>query len=126
MDLGDEDAPRLLDLTSERRIDEVRGGHAGVQMTRIVARGLGDHAQERDDVVMHLGLDRQHARQIDPGTGADALDRARGHLTATLARAGRRQFHLEPEREATFVRPYGGHLGTTVAIDHVSAAPPRG
>jgi hypothetical protein len=36
-----------------------------VHVARVVPGRLGEHGQERDHVVVDLGLDREHARGID-------------------------------------------------------------
>ena len=74
--------------------------------------------EERDDVVPDLGLDRLHAAVVEARGGADPRGRAGGHGPPRLARARRRQLHLEPALQPARVTPRPEHLRPRVARDH--------
>jgi len=120
----EQQCPRLLDLARERGVDQVRTGHAGMHVTRVVADRFRQHAEERDHVVTNLGLDRQHARLVEPGGTARTGGDAGRHLATRLACRHRRQLDLEPPFETARVAPGMAHRRTRVARDHRSL--PRG
>ena len=78
-DVGDEDVDRLRHLVAQRRVAEVRAGHAvvhpaarlGVVLAEAGVDVLGHVGEERDDVVVGDALDLVDARDLERGGVAD-------------------------------------------------------
>ncbi len=127
-DVGDEDVGRLHHLVAQRRVAQVRAGHAVVHPAarlRVICREtrvdvLGHVGEERDDVVVGDGLELVDARDLERGVRADV----RGLLArdADLAELGlrlaRENLDLLPDLELVLELPDAGHLGAGVARDH--------
>ncbi len=115
VEADEQEIRRVAQLEGEGRVHHVRGGEPQVEEAPLVAHLLGERRHERDHVVLHLGLDRLHARDVDAHLGPQ---RARG-LDRYLAPLGehvdQRQLDLEPAREAGLLGPEPAHLGAGVA-----------
>ena len=111
----------ILELQRQPRVHDVRGGHADVHETGVVTDGLGQAAQERDDLVVDLPLDLTDSGHVDAGVLTDA----RGGVPRHLAHAGQglrgQNLDLQPLAEAVLLGPYPRHLGACVAIDHLTS-----
>ena len=111
-------------LQGKRGVEQVRGGHAEVQIARIGPDHLFDVREERDHVVPGLCLDLRDPLRVDQrhpvslGGGA--------HLRRDVARdlADRRhrlqgaELDLEPQAQAMLRRPDRGHLGAGITRNH--------
>ena len=111
-------------LQGERGVEQIRGGHAEVQIARLGADHLLDVSEERDHVVAGFGLDRLDPLRIDQRRArgarprrAPSRDLAR-HLADLRHRLQRAQLDLEPQAQAMLRRPDRGHLGAGVARNH--------
>ena len=107
--------------TLKAGVEHVGRGHALVDEARLRADDLGEMGQERDDVVLHLALDRVDALHVEGGLGALLPDHL-GRLLRDDAEVGERRrgmgLDLEPDAELGLGRPDGHHLGAAVAGDH--------
>ena len=114
----DQDIARPLQLHREAGVQHVRRRHAEMEETRFVADMLRHRRQERDDVMLHLALDRIDALHIEAaprphGDGYVFRDHPQlGH------RLGRQRLDLEPDRIALLRLPDRNHLGTGITRNH--------
>ena len=118
LEVGQQAGSRGLHLQREGRVDDVRAGQPEVQEAALRPDGLGDLADEGDDVMVGRALQLLDAGDVDPGSLLDDRDRVGRHLSAT--RLGARDRQLDPQHgpEARLVGPDGRHLGQGVARDH--------
>src|SRR5207237_7585058 len=75
-------------------------------------------------VVLHLGLDRLHASDVDPGVLAERACRSCRYLAALGEHLDDRELDLEPAAEAGLLGPEPAHLGPGVAVDHFRSSRP--
>ena len=120
-----------LQLERETRVDDVAARQPEVEVAPLRADGLGDLADEGDDVVVGGPLDLGDALDVDARPVLDRREHVRRDEAAR--RLHPRDGELDPEHrlEARLVRPDRAHLGERVAADHrttsmvIAAAAPR-
>ena len=130
-DVGDEDVDRLRHLVAQRRVAQVRAGHAvvhpaarlGVALRDAGVDVLGHVGEERDDVVVGDGLELVDALDLERGGRADVRGLLGGdaRLPQLGLRLAREDLDLLPDLELVLELPDAGHLGTGVARDHGEA-----
>lgn len=120
-DAGADDGRCLADLQGLGGVDDVGGGEAVVEPTRVlgVRDVLGDGSGEGDDIVLDLCLDGVDALDGEVALVADGI----GGLLRDEAEAreclGGGGLHLEPAAVLVLVGPDAAHSGACVAGNHV-------
>ena len=117
---------RAPGCTAERGVEQVRRGHAAVQIGLLRAEALAHLGQERDHVVVHDRLDLEDPRP-DRAAPCSRIVSAvpRGSAPGLLHGAHRGDLDLEPGAKARLVGPELAHLGQGVAFDHGLLVPRR-
>ena len=97
-------AAAALHLQGESRVDDVRAGQSEVQEAALGPDGLGDLADEGDDVAVGRALQLLDASDVDAGSMFDDRDGVGRHLSAP--RLGARDGQLDPQHglEARLIR----------------------
>jgi hypothetical protein len=119
--IGQQDVGGAHQLHVQRGVQHVRRGHALMDEARLVGADMfGQMGQEGDHVMLGHGLDLVDAGDVEfdvlgapDGFGIGLRDHAQ--LGLGVAGMG---LDLEPDAEAGFGRPDGGHFGAGIARDH--------
>src|SRR6202022_3600910 len=115
---------RLLQLHRQAGVEDIARGHALMDEAGLGADMLGEVGQKRDHVVMRHVLYLVDALDLEGAALSDGAGRTLGdHAECGLSIAGM-GLDLEPDPIPVFRRPDAGHLRTTIARDHCSAASP--
>ena len=113
----------LGQLHRQAGIQNVRGGHALVDEARLGADVFGNRGQERDHIVLYLGLDDIDTGDIEITLGTDDRhDVLRDDTQLSLGLAGQR-LDLQPDLKPVFCSPYLGHFRAGIAFYHVTYTP---
>src|SRR5262249_11152285 len=89
-----------------------------MQETALIAQGLGDGRHECDHVVMDLGLDLLHARDVHPRVTPQRAGRVGRYLALRRQLVDECQLDVEPAPEPRLFGPDPRHLRARVAGDH--------
>ena len=102
---------RGAQLERETGVDDVAARQPEVEIPAVRADGLGDLADERDDVVVGRALDLGDALGVDAGARLDGRQRSAGTTPRRGLRSGHGQLDVEHPLEPRRIGPDRAHLG---------------
>ena len=122
--VGDQNVGGAFQLDAEAGVEHVGRRHALMHEAGVGADEFREVRQERDDVVLHLALDRVDLGDVEFCGAAFFPDRLGGGLRDDAEfgqRVGGVRLDLEPDAELRLRRPDRRHLGAGIAWDHATA-----
>ena len=124
LDIVEQNIRRLGQLHGKTSVQYIRTGHALVEVARLRPDMFGEVGQEGDDIVAGLLFDLVDAHRIENqfrgeiGAGANHFRHFGGDEAKLGHLFGGENFDLEPDAEAIFGLPQGGHFGATITKKH--------
>ena len=122
VDILDQQVRRAGELDREAGVEHVARRHSLMHEAGFVAHLFGDPGEEGDDVMLGDSFDRVDRGDVDHRVGGPPVPQGlgrRGRYDAQFAQLFRRmRLDLEPDLEAGFRLPEGGHCGAGIARDH--------
>ena len=117
-----QDRPGLDQLQRQRRIEHVGGGEPVVDPPSVLADRVGDHVDERGDVVIGRPLPLLDGRDRERRPLAASRRRRRRDPSLGRPGVGRSELDLEPAVHTPLVAPDGADLLSRVAGDQLGGS----